>query len=100
MKLPRGEKRPAYATRKTIQRFSLRVKMEYGGVLGGWSVSGMGATAVSFLLILGGLGTAVLAIVVVDGQNCSQRGSGAGPCRKDVPIGGYVPQLVGCHPSE
>ena len=89
-----------YATRKTIQRFSLRVKREYGGVSGCWSCSGAGAPTVAFSLILGGFGIAVVAIMVVDDQNCSRRGSSAGPCRKDVPIGGYAPQLVGCHPSE
>jgi len=99
MKLLRGEKRPAYATRKTIQRFSLRVKMEYGGGSDGRSCSGGRATSVAFSLIRGGSGVEAMAIRVV-GSYYSQRGSSAGPCRKDVPIGGYAPQLVGCHPSE
>ena len=66
MKLLRGEKRPAYATRKTIQRFSLRVKMEYGGGSDGRSCSGGGATSVAFSSILRGSGVAAMVIRVVD----------------------------------
>ena len=42
MKLLSGEKRRAYVMRKTIERFSLRVKMEYGASFDGASL-GSGA---------------------------------------------------------